>query len=444
MELRAMGRVESSAVPERCEREKEDLPGVLPRVIITIMRLVRYCCGFSLLITFASVSFGWRWYLDSKRWVIGLFCSNSEIARPDEVEQRVAAQLYCDREATKARRLQTDEQLHGWLGAKLDAGGAGAIEEVLQQAQMAQPHYLKIAAYAARSTSVDGLLEQIEGWEEQTDSSFTHQAIVARARPARMGYECVILAGQRLEDFVPEAMRPGHDLFFSKCPLCGKGQPCNIPHRHRSVSLECPHCHRTFAMIAPDTKGRFHYMSDYLTGYAPPAHFPAGISRYDEMVLIWRNVIGTIRYVPDSPDGSDEIDVWQFALETEMLGTGDCEDSAILLADWLGARGFEVRVALGRFAELGGHAWVVVRLGGKTYLLEATSPHADTVTPPLSEDVGSRYVPETVLDRDGFNVRRQPDDPWDGDYFTPAKWIHIKTPRSAAGEAVQSVAAVRK
>ena len=130
----------------------------------------------------------------------------------------------------------------------------------------------------------------------------------------------------------------------------------------RTVSLECPNCHRPYAMLAVDTKGRYHYVNEYLTGYCPPAHFPAGISRLNEMLLIWNSVVRGMRYVPDSADGNEDNDAWQTAAETQQLGTGDCEDSSILLADWLIARGFEARVALGHYAERGGHAWVIVRL----------------------------------------------------------------------------------
>jgi transglutaminase-like putative cysteine protease len=160
------------------------------------------------------------------------------------------------------------------------------------------------------------------------------------------------------------------------------------------------------------------------------------------MVLIWKTVTSSVRYLPDSPAGTDEVDTWQFALETQMLGTGDCEDSAILLADWLMTRGFDARVSLGRFAEQGGHAWVVVRLDGKAYLLEATNPYLDTATPPLAADVGSRYVAESQLDRDGFFVRAKPKSLWDGDYFTASKWIHVKTPHTIVQTGRYPIAAI--
>ncbi|MEI6537181.1 MAG: transglutaminase domain-containing protein, partial [Verrucomicrobiaceae bacterium] len=170
-----------------------------------------------------------------------------------------------------------------------------------------------------------------------------------------------------------------------------------------------------------------------LMGYEAPAHFKSNLSKLDEMMTIWKAVVEGVRYLPDSSDGNPDNDAWQIAQETQMLGTGDCEDSSIYLADWLLARGFEVRVCMGRYSEMGGHAWVVVRLDGKSYLLESTNPHANTKVQPLSADVGSRYVPEISFDRQAFYVRSNTGMTWDGDYWTETKWQRV-APQPLAGK----------
>ena len=397
------------------------------RTIITIMRSAWYFCFFAITLTISSQLNGWHWFVNVKRWVVAVLTHESGNFQASKAESRIAAALMSERSATNARALQTDDELHNWLRGAVERGEISSVEKLAEQARAANPHYLRLAAFSSQSSSFESLLDQVEKWTGHADGALTHQAIIVRPRMAGMGYECMILAGLRLPDFSPEAMAPGQDLFFIKCQICGTGQPCEIPRRTRSISLECPNCHRIFAMIAPDTKGRFHHMSDYLQGWAPPAHFPQGVSRYDELVLIWRQVIGSVRYVPDTPSGTDEIDTWQFASETQNKLTGDCEDSSIFLADWLIARGFEARIAVGRFAEKGGHAWVVVRLDNDTYLLESTNPYADTLTPPRAADVGSRYVPEALIDRQGFYSRKRPNDLWDGDYFSKEKWQHIRS-----------------
>jgi hypothetical protein len=176
-------------------------------------------------------------------------------------------------------------------------------------------------------------------------------------------------------------------------------------------------------MVAADARGRFRYVNEYLTGYAPPARYPAGQSRLAELMSIWRAVAEGCRYTVDA--GDDDNDAWQTALETQTLGTGDCEDSSILLADWLLTRKFQVRVALGRYAERGGHAWVVVRLDGSDYLLESTEGAPSTARPPLLSEVGSRYVPELVFDHLAFYIRKQPADARSADYWSDSTWQRV-------------------
>ena len=51
---------------------------------------------------------------------------------------------------------------------------------------------------------------------------------------------------------------------------------------------------------------------------------------------------------------------------------GDCEDHALVLADWLIEMGLDARVVLGSY-KTEGHAWVVVLMESGVFLLEATS-----------------------------------------------------------------------
>jgi len=125
----------------------------------------------------------------------------------------------------------------------------------------------------------------------------------------------------------------------------------------------------------------------------------------------------------------DQTDSWQTSLETQRVGKGDCEDSSIFLCDWLLARGFQARVALGRFGDLGGHAWCVVKLEDKEYLLESTEGRPDPSNPPLASRVGSRYVPEVMFDRYAIYVRSTPGEAWKGDYWSQKVWTRVE-PRS--------------
>ena len=64
-------------------------------------------------------------------------------------------------------------------------------------------------------------------------------------------------------------------------------------------------------------------------------------------------------------------DVWQNSRQAYYFTRGDCEDHAIILADWLISMGLDARVVIGK-VDGGGHAWVVLLVDGKEYLLEAT------------------------------------------------------------------------
>ena len=64
-------------------------------------------------------------------------------------------------------------------------------------------------------------------------------------------------------------------------------------------------------------------------------------------------------------------DVWQTSRQAFYYPRGDCEDHAIVLADWLTMMGEDARVVIGEWKG-GGHAWVTLFRDGNEYLLEAT------------------------------------------------------------------------
>jgi hypothetical protein len=70
-------------------------------------------------------------------------------------------------------------------------------------------------------------------------------------------------------------------------------------------------------------------------------------------------------------------EIWQTSKQSFVRLRGDCEDSSILLADWLINLGYDARVVIGeakdKQGKFSGHAWVVLFKDGKEYLLESTS-----------------------------------------------------------------------
>jgi predicted transglutaminase-like cysteine proteinase len=78
-----------------------------------------------------------------------------------------------------------------------------------------------------------------------------------------------------------------------------------------------------------------------------------------------------MRYMRDEQQFKGFTEIWLSSEEAYLGGRGDCEDHAILLADWLCGMGYDARVVFGTYKNEG-HAWVVVFEAGNTYLLEAT------------------------------------------------------------------------
>lgn len=107
-----------------------------------------------------------------------------------------------------------------------------------------------------------------------------------------------------------------------------------------------------------------HFANSYLVGFQPFATKELWIPLY---TLAIRK-----EYQYDHLQYAGLADIWQTSRQAYYQKRGDCEDHAILLADWLINLGIDARVALGTHKGEG-HAWVVAVVNNTEYLLEATS-----------------------------------------------------------------------
>ncbi len=106
--------------------------------------------------------------------------------------------------------------------------------------------------------------------------------------------------------------------------------------------------------------------------------------------------------------GANWKDVWQNSQQAYFYSHGDCEDHAILLADWLISMGYDARVAIGRIPT-GGHAWVILFYDGKEYLLESTSKRPQrSVSNYTLARYAPDYQPEYMFNRERFWVNTGP------------------------------------
>ena len=138
-----------------------------------------------------------------------------------------------------------------------------------------------------------------------------------------------------------------------------------------------------------------YFVNSYLVGFQP-----------FEVDALWQpfyTVATHKTYLKDSAQyGQNEI--WQNSAQAYLNTRGDCEDHALLLADWLIESGVDARAVLGSYKG-GGHAWVVAFMEGDAFLLEATSKRRHRNWNAYPKAVLSRdYQPKTMFNRENFWV----------------------------------------
>lgn len=119
----------------------------------------------------------------------------------------------------------------------------------------------------------------------------------------------------------------------------------------------------TYTMIAPGVDQHYYLVNSFFDGYLP--------FNLENPVLALYAISQRKRYQYDHITYPGRPEVWQSSRQAFYQQVGDCEDHAILLADWLIGLGYDARVAIGDY-DGEGHAWVMLFTEGKEYLLEAT------------------------------------------------------------------------
>jgi len=367
-----------------------------------------------------------------KSWWTSLTQPAATRASGDRMKLKLLDQVNYVRIAAKHHPVKIDPELQGLLEAYQKTEMPENLDEVVDQVQNSIPRYYRVTVSSASRPSPTDLIHEFASFAQKTESEMTHFGFVVVPSSGGLTQRGLIVVGQRLDDFSPEILQSSQtDAFFNTCNHCGHPHICRVSNKQRSMTLACPSCTKTYAVVAADTHGRFRYVNEFLSGYKPPALFPKDQSRIQKLFTIWSAVHAHCTYKLDPETKRTQLDAWQTAVETQNIQAGDCEDSAIFLADWLGAEGFQVRVALGKYGDMGGHAWCVVRLDGADYLLESTEGRPDMNNPPLAEFIGSRYVPEALFDRKAIYARSKPNGVWTGDYWSAKIWLQVE-PRNAS------------
>lgn len=144
-------------------------------------------------------------------------------------------------------------------------------------------------------------------------------------------------------------------------------------------------------IMAQATDHRHYFANGYLLGFIPFS--------VENVYNAMNFIAARLRYQLDEKQFRGYKEMWQTSKEAYVRMRGDCEDHAILLADWLQSLGFDARVAVGRFKGEG-HAWVVWFNRGEAFIIEATSKRQRRFYPlaTMLPDYRASYM----FDREGF------------------------------------------
>ncbi len=322
--------------------------------------------------------------------------------------------------------LQADNELRDWLRFQIDqvpdaeSIGSQALIEKLQEQN---PSIAGASVYIVYARKPEDLIKKLSDWSGTLDDELTHFAARLFKSPGYRGIGCVALMAEKLPLFSPALLSSKADTFYNYCAICKRPHLGKISAASRSIVLECPLCSKKYDLLAVSMKGDYRRVNDYLLGFEPQVLLPETKTRRDELYAVWNSVLEHCRYQKDFAGAFGQRDSWQTPVETHRYANGDCEDTSILLADWLISRGFDARVALGRTDRYDGHAWCVVELDGEQYILETTDTTPDPRTPPLVGNIGRHYHPEFLFDREAIYFRRNKG--WVSDYWTDNAWIEV-------------------
>lgn len=147
----------------------------------------------------------------------------------------------------------------------------------------------------------------------------------------------------------------------------------NIPFVILSKGMNEPEKYNQFLQVNPYLVARgidrnYRPACAYFVHYAP--------FQTDRLWVPLVTLSKRLQYKSDNYLGFIPDDAWQTSRYTYRHRKGDCEDHSILLADWFSSMGYDARVVIGNY-HWSVHAWVILFIEGKEYLIEATKKNRE-------------------------------------------------------------------
>lgn len=322
------------------------------------------------------------------------------------------------------KKVVTDDDLQEWLDGQpksLINKAAGISPDLLLKRLPSKKLTLSQASlYCITAESPGSLAGQLDFWKEAFQAS-TNVVAIRLYRHSSNKIGCLLIAAKKVPKFNLSLFNKGQSEFYVTCKNCNKPHLGKLEKCDLAIAVKCSDCGHSYDLIAADMLGNYHRATHYLQGYRPPLAIGSGKStRIEELTALWSEVLARCRYSKDLSGTAGKRDSWQAPPDTYSLRHGDCEDTSLLLADWLIARGFNARVVIGNAPGKGEHAWCVAELDGRQYLLETTLESIPS-SPPETQWEATRYQPRFSFDRQKiYFIKESPDTI--SDYFSPKLW----------------------
>ncbi len=314
------------------------------------------------------------------------------------------------------------------------------LDEVFDSLQTKFPGAQYLAANLITSANREDLLEKLSSWTAVANPDF--DSIITTVFRAVSQIGVIGVMSRRIPEFSLRAANTEGGRFHNRCPHCQVIHALELDRDSRTLILSCPHCDLPFDVLAVGSSGEIKRATDFLEGFRlfeeTTGKRPA--SGEERVLALWSQVADHCEYQLDQDRAGASSDdrfreVWKASGETWHEASGDCEDTSILLADVLISAGFEARVAIGWNGNIGQHAWVVVKVGTRQYILESTLQkkieNSDLVD---VESSAAFYQPEQLIDRDRIYYSTARPDRFRLDYFSTALWKAIPKPEPSAAE----------
>ncbi len=329
------------------------------------------------------------------------------------------------RDSDQLRPLQTSQSLQDSIKDFLetqDMVTPAELKYIFGHIGQTLPQVHELSANLVFARNPESLMSELNRWEDLAYANHSHYAAWAFHDRKNRRLGCVAVLARELPTLELPLKAEGSGAFFTTCRLCNEGHGIKLAERaQNTLIVTCPRCDKAYDLIASDSHGQWRRATQFFTGLRS-TKVEASMTPMEQVMTIWQDVASKCRYQLDAKRISGG-DSWESPEETYRVGSGDCEDTSLLLVDMLTAHGFEARVALGQHRD-GGHAWCVLKLGDDQYILESTwQDIAELKVPPSMDELGLDYHPQFLFDREAIYFPQR--EGWTCNYWSERNWQRI-------------------